>query len=178
MEQQKLFAIDRPHKNLIKLYLIRVVLSGPFAVLTLPLLYFRYSTMRYRFDEEGVSMSWGLLFRKEINLTYSRIQDIHLTSGFIQRWLGLADIQIQTASGSAMAEMTIEGMLEYEEIRDFLYARMRGNRNKAAGVKPGGKVGAALTSPEAVGLLKEIHQELKATREALEGRPGKGGADV
>ena len=88
----------------------------------MPLLYFRYETMRFRFDAEGVHMRWGILFRRQINLTYARIQDIHLTSGFIQRWLGLADIRIQTASGSAGAEMTIEGLLEFEAVRDFLYA--------------------------------------------------------
>ena len=40
--------------------------------------WFRYHTMRYRFDAEGVSMSWGILFRREVLLNYSRIQDIHL----------------------------------------------------------------------------------------------------
>ena len=31
----------------------------------LPYLYFRYHTMRFRFDREGIAMSWGLLFRRE-----------------------------------------------------------------------------------------------------------------
>src|SRR5436190_8117995 len=98
----------------------------------LPYLYFRYHTLRYSFDLEGVKMSWGILFRREINLTYSRIQDIHLSSGFIQRWLRLADIQIQTASGSASAEMTIEGLLEHEVVREYLYQRMRGLKDPRA----------------------------------------------
>jgi len=173
LDQKQLFSIERPHKNLLKLYLIRVVLSGPFAVFTFPLLFFRYQTMRYRFDEEGVHIKWGLLFRREINLTYARIQDIHLTSGIVQRWLGLADLQIQTASGSASAEMTIEGMLEFQEIRDFLYKRMRGNRDKAPGAR-GATSAAALSNPEALSLLREIHGELKATREALAGSGGQG----
>jgi len=29
----------------------------------LPMLYFRYHTMRYRFDAEGIRMCWGILFR-------------------------------------------------------------------------------------------------------------------
>ena len=179
LDQEKIFAIERPHKNLLKLYLIRVVLSGPFAIFTFPLLFFRYQTMRYSFDEEGVHMKWGLLFRREINLTYSRIQDIHLTSGIIQRWLGLADLQIQTASGSAAAEMTIEGMLEFEEIRDFLYRRMRGNRDKSGAKAPStSRAGASLASSEALELLREIHRDLRATREALEERRGGESADV
>ncbi|MCA9681996.1 MAG: PH domain-containing protein [Myxococcales bacterium] len=168
MDEQQIFAIERPHANLLKLYLLRVLLTAPAFFVTLPLLLFRYQTLRYRFDEEGVGMSWGVLFRHEINLTYARIQDIHLSSNLFQRWLGLADIQIQTASGSAAAEMTIEGLREYEAIRDFLYARMRGKRepSKAAAAAQG----ASLTSAEAVALLREIHREMQATRTLLEGQ--------
>ena len=47
----------------------------------------------------------------------------------MERWLGLARIQIQTASGTAGAEMTVEGLLEHEEIRDWLYRQMRESRD-------------------------------------------------
>ena len=126
MNEQAVFKIERPHPNLMTYYVISSLILGPFFFIPLIPLFFRYETMRYRFDNEGISMRWGLLFRKEINLTYARIQDIHLTSNFIERWLGLAQIQIQTASGNAGAEMVVEGLAEYELIRDYLYSRMRG----------------------------------------------------
>ncbi len=169
---QDIFSIERPHPDLLKLYLIRSVLAGPLIVFVLPVLFFRYQTLKYRFDDEGISMSWGILFRQETNLTYARIQDIHVTSGLVQRWLGLADLQIQTASGSAAAEMQLEGLKEYEEIRDFLYNRMRGNRDGAKG--KGGAGQAAVGSEQAVALLQEIHQDMKAVRMALEHNGGKG----
>ena len=131
LQSQKIFALERPDPVLWNLYVIHAVLTGPGIVFMLPLYYFRYRTLRYRFDEEGIHMRVGILFRREVNLTYARIQDIHLRSGFIQRWLGLADIQIQTASGSAGAELVIEGFKEFEAIRDFLYTRMRGYRKAA-----------------------------------------------
>lgn len=159
-----IFSIERPHKNLLTLYAIRSVLSGPFLLFTLPVLYFRYATMRYRFDDEGVSMRWGLLFRREVNLTFARIQDIHLSSGLLQRWLGLADVQIQTASGSATAEMTIEGLLEYQEVRDFLYSKMRGLRG-AAGEPP---ALAPAPADEVAVLLRTAVTELRNTRICLE----------
>jgi putative membrane protein len=46
-------------------------------------LYIRYKSMRYRFDDEGVSMRWGILSRREINLTDARIQDIRVVPGVI-----------------------------------------------------------------------------------------------
>ncbi|KAA0217537.1 MAG: PH domain-containing protein [Leptolyngbya sp. PLA3] len=113
---------------LLKYYLIGLILTGPaFPFLMVPL-YFRYKTLRYRFDDEGVWMAWGLFFRREINLSYRRIQDIHVTRGILQRWMGIATVSIQTAAGSATPEMSIEGILDSDALRDFLYARMRGAR--------------------------------------------------
>lgn len=172
---EAIFALERPHPNLWKLYIIRAICSGPFAVILLPLFYFRYHTLQYRFDAEGIHMKVGILFRREVNVTYARIQDIHLSSGFIQRWLRLADVQIQTASGSAGAELTIEGFMEFEAIRDFLYAKVRGAREQpahhaAASLNPAGA--DAVASEDTVALLLAIRDELRATREALAPRLG------
>ena len=171
--EQHIFSLERPDPSLWRLYLIRAALSGPFIVVMLPLFFFRYRTLRYRFDEEGIHMRVGVLFRREVNLTYARIQDIHLQSGMIQRWLGLADIQIQTASGSASAELVIEGFKEFEAIRDFLYTRMRGAKSggvAAQGVaEPSPRAGPGADA-EAVTLLLSIRDELRRTRELLEQR--------
>ena len=70
-------------------------------------------------------MSWGILMRREIYITYRRIQDIHLTRNIIQRWLGLATISIQTASGSSSPEMNVEGILEADALRDFLDPKLK-----------------------------------------------------
>src|SRR5213595_550012 len=131
---QPIMSLERPCPALWKYYVITAVLSAPAIFITLPYLYFRYYTLRYRFDEEGIHMKVGILFRREINLTYARIQDIHLRSGLLQRWLGLANVQVQTASGSSGPELTIEGFKEYEAIRDFLYTRMRGYQTHAPAV--------------------------------------------
>ena len=141
--------------------LIRITVTnrGPEArtVHLLPTLWFRYLTLRYRFDDEGVSMRVGLLFKKEILLTYRRIQDIHLTRNIIQRWLGLATVSVQTASGNAGPEMTIEGILEAEQLRDFLYQKMRGARGETTDVRT-----AQLTANHstATALLTEIRDNL------------------
>ncbi len=118
-------------------------------------------------------MRVGILFRREVNLTYARIQDIHLSSGIVQRWLGLADVQIQTASGSTGAELVIEGFKQYEAIRDFLYTQMRGYH--PAGVSSSDTPSsvpapAGETTTEIVELLATIRDELRLTRETVERR--------
>lgn len=147
---------------------------GPLFFLPLIPLYFRYHTMRFDFDDEGISMSWGILFRREVTLTYARIQDIHLTSNLIERWLGLARVQIQTASGRSDAEMTIEGVKEFELVRDYLYTRMRGVRGATAQqATPRPAPTNAPQHPETGDLATTLHAiatEMRAIRELLEKR--------
>jgi putative membrane protein len=158
----------RPSPALLTYYfLFSLVFTVGFPLAMIPL-YFRYRTMQYVVEAEGITMRWGILFRREVSLTYARIQDIHLSSNFVERWLGLAKVQVQTASGSASAEMTIEGLPQFEEIRDFLYARMRGARDHAAVAAPAaaGEPGGA-GMEELTGILREIAQEVRALRTAL-----------
>src|ERR1700712_1100871 len=96
-----ILAIERPRQSLMTYYLLQAVAATVGFLVVFPVLYFRFHTMRYRFDTEGIHMKWGIIFRREVLLNYSRIQDIHLRSNLIERWLGLARIEIQTASGSA-----------------------------------------------------------------------------
>lgn len=118
--------ITRPEPRLLTYYAV----SAAFGLIFFPLLFIpawiRYRSLRYRIDDEGVSMSWGVLNRREVFLTYRRLQDIQMTRGIIQRKLGLADLHLHTASGGSGPEMKLEGLPEPEAFRDYLYARMRG----------------------------------------------------
>jgi membrane protein YdbS with pleckstrin-like domain len=125
-QHMRLPALLVPHRNLLRYYALQSLLFGPFFPFALVPLYLRFRSLRYALDAEGITMRWGVLFRREVSLTYARIQDIHLTSNVVERWLGLARIQVQTASGNAAAEMTIEGVPDVDSMRDFLYERMRG----------------------------------------------------
>ncbi len=160
----------RPSPSLLRYYVLTSLLLGPAFIFVLVPLYFRYRTMQYEVEEEGITMRWGILFRREVSLTYARIQDIHLSSNVLERWLGLAKVQVQTASGSASAEMTIEGLPQFEAIRDFLYGRMRGARDRALVAGPAaGATGelAASGLGELTEILREIASEVRALRTAL-----------
>src|SRR5262245_59556827 len=155
-------AIEVPSPQLFKYYVLQAIASTIAFPLTMTLLYFRYHTMRYRFDAEGIHMRWGILLRREVMLNYSRIQDIQLRSNVIERWLGLARIEIQTASGSAGSEMVLEGLLNFVEVRDFLYSRMRGARHHPAAANQ------PASSESLAGVLNEVAIELRALRQAIE----------
>ena len=153
-------AVTRPVDRLMTYYVLAALMTLPAFPVTVLVLYFRYHTMRYQFSDEGIRMSWGILFRHEVVLNYARIQDIHLRSNAVERMLGLARIEIQTASGSSSSVMTLEGLTDHDRMRDFLYSRMRG----ATEAKHHTEAGLA-------GVLHEVALELRAVRLALEKRP-------
>ncbi|MFO0727560.1 MAG: PH domain-containing protein [Myxococcota bacterium] len=161
VDPQQIYAITRPHPNLLIQYLLSALLGGPaFLVLGL-VLYFRYHTLRYRFDAEGVSVSYGVLFRREAFLTYARIQDIHVRRNLLERWLGLGTVEVETAAGSGSGAEAIAGLKEFEAVRDFLYDRMRGAAPAHTGP----------ATSESVQVLREIRDALIDARRAVEGSP-------
>ncbi|HRF00280.1 MAG TPA: PH domain-containing protein [Pirellulaceae bacterium] len=151
------FSISRPDVRLRNYYLLLGLISG--MIPALPLLT-KFLTLQYRFDDSGISMKWGLIFRNEIHLTYRRIQDIHLTRNLLQRWFGLATVSLQTASGSSAPEMKIEGILQADELRDFLYSRMRGAKSPAAEGATDAN-GAAVDQAEVTTMLRDIRDALQ-----------------
>jgi len=169
---ERVQAITKPDRQLLTLYIIYCVLSTvALPMVALPY-YFKYKTLRYRFDNDGVSVSYGLLWRRETYLTYARIQDIHVTRNIFERWLGIGTVKIQTASGSAAATESIVGLTAFQDVRNYLYAHMRGHRHTphAAAAIAGPASHAALASAantQAVEALAGIRDELRAVRALL-----------
>lgn len=159
-----------PDSSLLTYFLISSLALGPFFLFSFLPLYFRYRSLRYEIDDEGITARWGVLFRKEISLNYARIQDIHLTSNLLERWLGIAKIQIQTASGNAGAELTIQGVPEFDAIRDFLYERMRGAKDVGPARETATPQVPSALPPGAVdeltATLREIAADVRALRES------------
>jgi putative membrane protein len=161
--------IARPAPPLWTYYVLKAIATNIAFPITIVVLFFRYHTMKYRFDAEGIHMKWGIVIRREVMLNYSRIQDIQLRANLVERWLRLARIEIQTASGTAGAQMTLEGLLNFVEVRDFLYSRMRGARQ--LGDHPGPAAADSLA-----GLLTGVAGELRAIRELVAARERDGAA--
>lgn len=168
--------IQRPHPRLVKLYLLAALLGSvstcglglPVALIALIPLLIRYNTLRYRFDDNGVGVSWGWLFRSESYLTYGKIQDIHLNRGLLERWLGLGTVEVQTASGNAGAEISFIGLTEFDAVRDFLYSRMRRGKGLPAEGAAAAAKGPAGAPDEALAVLSEIRDEVAALRLQLQ----------
>lgn len=159
-------AIERPVPALFVYYVFLSLSGGPLFPLVLLVLYFRYHTLRYHFDDEGLSMRVGVLFRREMHVTYAKMQDIHLSRGLLERWLGIGTVRVQTAGAGAMGDLTVVGTRRAEAIRDYLYACMRGVRERGDAAET-----AAGSPGDAAALLGQIARELELTRAALAATP-------
>jgi len=155
--------ITRPGGKLLAYYFFSSLLLGPLFFLPLIPLLFRYKTMRFSFDDQGITLKYGAFFQTEKRLNYRRIQDIHLTRGLIQRRFGLANVALFTASGSAGPEMTLEGIPDPDALRDYLYVWGRKAREGVSAAPPP----SSTSDDEVLSLLREIRDSLRdATRES------------
>jgi putative membrane protein len=166
LDDAALRAITRPHRNLLVQYTIRSLAGLVLAPLVWIPHYFKYHTLKYTIGDEGISASWGILFRREVHLAYKRIQDIHVKRSLVERYLGIGTVELQTAAGSATAELALEGMEHFEALREFFYRRMRGVES-ATEPAP-----ASASADEVLELLRSIRVELDGARAALEAQRG------
>ncbi len=163
-------ALERPSPKLLNYYFLCSLLTGPAIIVSLPALIIRYTMLRYYFEESGLRMTTGLIFRKEVIVAFRRIQDIHVSANVVQRWLGIATVSIQTASGNATPEIVLEGITNADQVRDWLYERLRGAKGQSAVTAPqsnrlsSSERALAIASPpeneDALALLREIRDAL------------------
>ena len=103
-----------------------------------------YESMVYKLTPDEIVWKRGVWFRKTGIVPYNRITNIDIVQGPISRMLGIATLKIQTAGYSATsqgfglsAEIKIEGVREFEELRDTIMRFVRGR--KPAAVETYGK---------------------------------------
>jgi len=90
-------------------------------------------TMRYRFDEEEFSIKKGVFTPSEKYIPYARIQNILVSNDWVDSFLGLADLKIETASKEKFtifgSDITIPGLdcSDAEYIKNFVLERMKEN---------------------------------------------------
>ncbi len=88
--------------------------------------------MLYKLTDNEVVWRRGVWFKNTGIVPYNRITNIDIAQGPISRMLGIASLKIQTASYSApsggKAEIKIEGLGQFEELRELIMGFVRGKK--------------------------------------------------
>jgi len=94
-----------------------------------------YETLLYRLTENEMVWRRGVWFRKTGIVPYNRITNIDIEQGPVSRKLGIGSLKIQTAGYSGAggrtghpAEIRIEGVVHFEELREFIMGFVHGKK--------------------------------------------------
>ncbi|WGX74795.1 PH domain-containing protein [Paraclostridium bifermentans] len=87
--------------------------------------FFEYKQWSYRINEEEISFTEGIFFKRSVTIPIVRIQNINLSEGPINRKFNLADVKIGTAGGSYKIPNIDKE--EVEKIREFLKIKINEN---------------------------------------------------
>lgn len=93
-----------------------------------------YDTMVYKLTENEITWRRGVWFKNTGIVPYNRITNIDITQGPISRKLGIAALKIHTAGYSgqqAGAEIRIEGVEQFEELRELIMGFVKGEKSVA-----------------------------------------------
>lgn len=67
----------------------------------------------YLLREKDISYKTGLIFYKQISVTFNRIQHVEVSQGILAKLFGLSSVKIFTAGGSA-SDLSIPGLLSVD----------------------------------------------------------------
>ena len=94
-----------------------------------------FNTIAYKFSHSEMGWKRGVWFRKTGVVPYNRITNVDVEQGPVSRKLGIASIKVQTAGYSSpnarTSEIRIEGMTNFDEVRDVIMTYVRGQRPMA-----------------------------------------------
>ncbi|WP_162224321.1 PH domain-containing protein [Halorussus salinus] len=99
-----------------------------------------YRTADYRLTDDEIEYRRGVFFRQKTTIPYNRITNVATAQGPIQRFVGAGQVGVHTAGygGQMGAELTIDGIADYEEVKDQIVAKVRG---RPAAATESGEVG-------------------------------------
>jgi membrane protein YdbS with pleckstrin-like domain len=165
--------------------LVRAILSALMAaavavfVASIPITYFlqrlNYEMRWYIVTDRSLRIRSGVVWLQEMTMTFANIQGIRVNANPIELWLGLANVEVQSAGGdgshpheAASGHVAkFAGVDNAAEIRDLIVERLRLYRDSGLGEQ----TTEASEPPPALRAAREVLQETRALRTALAGEP-------
>ena len=132
-----------------------------------------YRELDYSIEDDVVRSKKGVFFKKRVTVPFTKITNVDITQGPLQRYFNIGTIHVQTAGASVASgqnpELKMEGIRELDALRDEIMDRVKTfyrKQNAAAEVK----AEDAQTLAQDDSTLMKILQELTAIRKGLENK--------
>lgn len=89
-----------------------------------------YKSLEYIIDGDSVKMRKGVFWRKRVTVPFTKITNIDVTQGPVQRIFKIGTVQVQTAGAGgttgSQAEIQFLGIRDTEGLKDTIMKRVRG----------------------------------------------------
>ena len=144
-------------------------------VASIPMTYFlqrlNYEMRWYIVTDRSLRIRSGVVRLREMTMTFANIQGIRVNANPVERLLGLANVEVQSAGGgSSQARQTpplghlarFEGVDNAAVIRDLIVERLRVYRDSGLGERT-----VEAREPHALSAAREVLQEARALRNSI-----------
>ena len=182
----ELKSADRFNFHLILLVIHLVGAAGLLLVIPFTFVMVRldYELRWYIVTDRSLRIRSGLVRMRELTMTFANIQQISIHQGPLQRWLGIADLEVSTAGGGGDGGAAegkhghreplhlgyFHGVSNAQEIRDLMLERLRHWRDTGLGDPddvPANVPPPLPAVPEVLAAARELVVESRALRQAL-----------
>lgn len=123
-----------------------------------------WNTLKYTIQDDRMTYTGGVFFKKRITVPFTKVTEINIHEGPIERIFGVGQLRIQTSgmSGQTRAALVMYGISDLDHVRSTVFERIKAYQ---MGTAPG-------ISRQDTGTDKEskdkMHEELVAIRKLLE----------
>jgi len=159
-------------------WVLEAAAAGVFLA-SIPVTYFlqrlNYEIRWYIVTDRSLRIRSGVVWLREMTMTFANIQGIRVNANPIERLLGLANVEVQSAGGGGSGGGShshgtsssghtgkFAGVDNAEAIRDLLVERLRAYRDSGLGEKT-----VEAQEPPALPAAREVLQETRALRDAF-----------
>jgi uncharacterized membrane protein YdbT with pleckstrin-like domain len=127
-----------------------------------------FRTADYRLGDDDIEYRRGVFFRQKTTVPYNRITNVDAAQGPVQRLLDAGKVSVHTAGygGQMGAELTIDGVADFEDIKDQILAKVR--RRPPEATESDEAEETAVARPVRGRETDEMLEELRRIRELLE----------
>ena len=126
-----------------------------------------FKTLDYKLEDDAVKMGMGVFWKKRVTVPYTKITNVDVTQGPLQRKYGIGTVHVQTAgAGGAQggqAELRMAGIRDFDNLKDVIMEKVKGmgdKRHEDSGKEPMQKNDSLILSKilnELIAIRQELH---------------------
>ena len=128
-----------------------------------------FRSLEYVVDNDSVKAKVGVFWKKRVTVPYTKITNIDVTQGPLQRIFEIGTIHVQTAGAGgtqgAQAELKLLGVRNLEDVKDAIMARVRGYT-----ISRPEQVKEKVPEESDLKIFRRMLEELTAIRELLQNK--------